>query len=181
LCALAGKEHDGSMRKASRSICWPLSPQAEALAKMSGLSPETVRLALAILIAALIELGSGLGFWLMTVEAPKAKPAAPVEPVTVELAEPAEPAASAGADADCLVERWATDALARRKGGLVAAKDLRAIFEAWCAERELEPIKQTAFGLAMTRLGYKRKKIGGEMRYEGIALQGGRPVLVAAR
>jgi hypothetical protein len=33
----------------------------------------------------------------------------------------------------------------------------------------------------MTRLGYKRSKTGGAMRYEGIALQGGRPVLVAAR
>jgi hypothetical protein len=49
-----------------------VDPQAEALAKISSLSPDTVRTSLAVLIAALIELGSGLGFWLLVpTDAPK--------------------------------------------------------------------------------------------------------------
>jgi hypothetical protein len=150
-----------------------VDPQAEALAKLTGLTPETVRLALAILIAVLIEMGSGLGFWLMSGEAPVRGPkAAPEDEIS--------PTEAAETDGDCIVERWANEAVVRRRGAHVSAKDLRAIFEAWCAERDLEPVKPTPFGRAMTRLDYKRSKIGGAMRYEGIALRGARPVLVAA-
>jgi hypothetical protein len=45
-----------------------VDPQAEALSKLTGLTPESVRLLLAILIAVLIEMASGLGFWLMSIE-----------------------------------------------------------------------------------------------------------------
>ena len=149
-----------------------VDPQAEALAKLTGLTPETVRLLLAILIAALIELGSGLGFWLISGDAMARQPG---EVVKAEQA----PAELARVEGDCIVERWANEALARRKGAHVSARDLRAIFKAWCIERDLEPAKPTPFGRAMTRLGYQRAKVGGAMRYEGLALRGARPVLVA--
>jgi hypothetical protein len=57
-----------------------------------------------------------------------------------EREQPADaPLIEAAPDAGCAVARWAIDALTRRKGAHVSAKDLRAIFEAWCAERDLEP------------------------------------------
>ncbi len=55
-----------------------------------------------------------------------------------------------------------------------------AIFEAWCGERGLEPVNATAFK-AMTRLSYKRSKVGGAIRYEGVALCGVKPALVAVK
>ena len=47
-----------------------VDPQAEALARLVSLavpvSPDTVRTALAVLVALLVELGSGLGPWLVS-------------------------------------------------------------------------------------------------------------------
>jgi hypothetical protein len=41
-------------------------PQSEALARFTGFSSQSIRDALAVLVAALIELGSGLGLWVAT-------------------------------------------------------------------------------------------------------------------
>ena len=41
-------------------------PQSEALSRFTGFSSQSIRDALAVLVAALIELGSGLGLWVAT-------------------------------------------------------------------------------------------------------------------
>ena len=64
-------------------------PQSEALARFTGFSPQSIRDALAILVAALIELGSGLGLWVATSGMIRSQPA-PVQ----EAPRVAEPAAS---------------------------------------------------------------------------------------
>ena len=53
-------------------------PQSEALARFTGLSPATMRDALAVLVAVLIELGSGFGLWVVTVGSEAKMAAAPL-------------------------------------------------------------------------------------------------------
>ena len=62
-------------------------PQSEALARFTGFSPSAIRDALAILVAALIELGSGLGLWVATAGAARPTQEAPQAPV-MAVAEP---------------------------------------------------------------------------------------------
>ena len=71
---------------------------------------------------------------------------------------------------DAFVARWANDALVTRRGSFVTARGARTGFEAWCATNDAEPLNATAFGKAMTALGYERNKVGGAIRYDGIAL-----------
>ena len=58
----------------------------------------------------------------------------------------------------------------RRRGAYVPASEVRAAFEFFCQAEGAEPANATAFGKAMTRLGYERAKVGGVMRYESIAV-----------
>jgi hypothetical protein len=126
----------------------------------------------------LIELGSGLGFWLlMPGDAPKDE-----EPVKEEKrkrqsikAEVPQIAATPAPEIEreaCIVEKWAGETVIRRKDNFLLASELRASFEAWCQNNDLKPVKPTTFGKRMTTLNFKRKKVGGSMRYEGVALRG---------
>ena len=141
-----------------------------------------MRTALAVLIALLVELGSGLGPWLASPNTRKAedKPAETASAVSVAadtpvhvaaLEEAASEAPTETADElDRLVARFAAGALARRRGAYVPASEVRAAFEAFCQAEGAEPANATAFGKAMTRLGYERAKVGGVMRYESVAI-----------
>jgi hypothetical protein len=77
----------------------------------------------------------------------------------------------------CIVEKWAGEAVIRRKDNFLLASELRASFDAWCQNNNLTPVNATTFGRRMTNLNFKRKKVGGSMRYEGVALRGAWPEL----
>jgi hypothetical protein len=171
-----------------------IDPQAEALARMVSLvvpvSPETVRTALAILVALLVELGSGLGPWLVS-PAPRPRPRQEIAPtpgqplgdagdaqVTILEAEtvPAESSPAAATTEPARrehVRQWVSGAVTKRKGAFVPAEELREAFYAWC---DIQGIKgrmnATAFGRAMSELGFKSGKKGGDQRYFDIALVG---------
>jgi hypothetical protein len=73
-------------------------PQSEALSRFTGFSSSAIRDALAVLVALLIELGSGLGLWVATAgtRAAQPTPKAPHEPVAMAVPvrgpqKPAEP------------------------------------------------------------------------------------------
>lgn len=162
-----------------------IDPQAEQLAKLVSLAtpvtPENVRTALAVLIAVLVELGSGLGPWLVAPVASVRKTKSYENACRPDpAAEPAEqrpdaPPEVPPADGDeCLVARWATKALVKRRGSFVRAVEARDAFKAWCAGAGVEPLNPTAFGKAMRAAGFVGRKVGGGMRYEGIALTGAR-------
>lgn len=182
-----------------------IDPQAEALAKL--LSPlvavdaDAVRTGLAVFIAVLIELGSGLGPWLV-MPAPRAagsKPsaAAAAEPQDIEspklsaeapprrtifaaarakISAPPVDKAPAAAD-DEAVARWAAAAITKRRGAYLKASEAREAFEAWCATEGVEPPNPTAFGKAMRAAGFDGRKVGGTQRYEGVVLVSNRPAL----
>jgi hypothetical protein len=142
-----------------------IDPQAEALAKLlsvfATIDAETVRTGLAVLIALLIELGSGLGAWLLSgagTTVPELVPAVPVERVPPVV------------ETDTSVEQWASAALTTRRSAYLPASEARAAYLSWCRLQDIVPLNATAFGKAMTALGYERAKRGGTMRYEGIAI-----------
>lgn len=155
-----------------------IDPQAEALAKLLSVvvavEPDTVRTALAVLIALLIELGSGLGPWLASPNDRKPEDGAETtvgaSVTAVSTVEALPVAEEAVGDADALVARWAAGAIVRRRGSFVPASEMRAAFEAFCGTEGAEAANATAFGKAMTRLGFERAKRGGTMRYEDVAL-----------
>ena len=93
---------------------------------------------------------------------------------TASVAPLQEAASEAPAEAvdelDHLVARFAARSLVRSRGAFVPAAEVRAAFEAFCAVEGAEPANATAFGKAMTRLGFDRAKVGGVMRYEGVAI-----------
>jgi len=66
-------------------------PQSEALSRFTGFSSSAIRDALAVLVALLIELGSGLGLWVATAgtRAARPTPEAPRETEPAALAVPA--------------------------------------------------------------------------------------------
>ena len=160
-----------------------VDPQAEALARLVSVavpvSAETMRTALAVLVALLVELGSGLGPWLVSPSAGPRRLREPEEQLSPEMPQAAAPvtileavdvppaAEPAGEDA---VRRWAAGAIAKRKGAFVPAKEVRAAFEAWCAGKGIKPLNPTAFGRTMGTLGFRSGKVGGDQRYFDLAL-----------
>jgi hypothetical protein len=157
---LQGKLDDVNLRLSKMNVADALKsvdPQAEALGRMTGLSPDTVRTALAVLIAALIELGSGLGFWLLLpAETPKReKPKAPAKVAAAKKSKPVQEAARE--PEACIVERWVNADVLRRKDSFCPRNEFRAAFESWCQANGLTPVNDTAFGRRMTALKFTRK------------------------
>ncbi len=72
---------------------------------------------------------------------------------------------------------FAGEAVIKRKDNFLPANEARASFEIWCRAAGLIPVNATIFGRRMTSLNFKRKKVGGSMRYEGVALRGEQPAI----
>ena len=72
-----------------------VDPQSEALARFTGFQIQTIRDALAVLVAVVIELGSGLGLWVATAgmwrTRPAPEPSRIAEPVTKGLGKADQP------------------------------------------------------------------------------------------
>ena len=56
------------------------------------------------------------------------------------------------------------------KGVSVAAKDLRAAYEAWCATQDYEPLSMPRLAAELKTLGYDKWKSCGLMRYRDLKL-----------
>ena len=158
-------------------------PQAEQLARMTGRTPDDVRLIMAILIAVLIELGSAIILEIA---------ASPMRPAKREDALPAQQgllnidaSPPVQAQPPCLpvvegleaVGLWVEGHLTRRKSASVPCVTARETYEASVRLAGGSPISANAFGRAMSEIGYKRKKIGGKMHYIGAALRIAKPDL----
>jgi hypothetical protein len=105
-------------------------------------------------------------------EAASAEEVVKTPPATLPAAVVSTPAAAMAHSqaVAVLTKRWAAGALVRRRGAFVPAAEVRAAFEAFCAGESIDAPNPTVFGKAMTAAGYDRAKIGGVMRYEGVAL-----------
>ncbi len=52
----------------------------------------------------------------------------------------------------------------------IAAKELRSVYEAWCAAQGHEPLSQPTLAAELKGLGYDKWKSCGRMRYRNLQL-----------
>ena len=157
-------------------------PQAEAFSRFTGFSSETIRDAFAVLIAVLLELGSGLGLWAATATgAPsggrKDLPAAPavLEAPVRPVARPRVLACTDGVSMKSEpmpdpVKRFLRDCTSKAPGVETAARELLDAFTAWAKDEGADELNPVALGRRFSALGLERTKRNGCAHYSGIRL-----------
>lgn len=178
--------------KGHGSVLTEADPQAAILAKLTGLPMEVVQTALVVLVAVLLEIGSGLGLFvafstwrLHDRKAPAAPSMASLQsPVTRETANAVTVAKSRSANdnksapakliaPETDVERFYKERIETQDGSSLTATALYEDYCAWCEEQEKEPLALPTFGREFGELGVQKAKIAGRVRYIGIALKSG--------
>jgi hypothetical protein len=172
-------------------------PQAAVLTKLAtivlpGMSVEAMQTGLAVFIALLLEVGSAFGMYIAFSQWRLYEREAPAAPV---LAPSAAPAATVMAPAPAIavpgsgandnrsspklvapatdVQRFYRERIDAHDGSSLTAAVLYEDYRLWCEEQEKEPLSQQAFGREFGELGAQKARIGGTVRYSGIALKSG--------
>ena len=142
-------------------------PQLDLLQELSGVGESRIKAALAILVCLLIELGSGLGlFVVMSYHRALADEAGrrndpPVPPI-IDLTARAIPT-----DDD-----WVRERVERSGKATIGAAELYADYRLWMEARGRSNVMTvTAFGRWMSDLGLAREKAGGRIIYRGARLR----------
>lgn len=153
-----------------------VDPQVDLFKSLSGLSDGTIKAALAVLVCLLIELGSGLGLFVV-ISCHRALrddvDQSETEPLPLRYAQLLLPAAS---DADWLAER-----VQRVEGGTIGAAELYADYRVWMEARNCRnALTVTAFGRWMSALGADREKVGGRVVYRGVKMKAAERVVQLA-
>lgn len=74
------------------------------------------------------------------------------------------------------VERFYKESVQTQDGSSMTATELYEEYCAWCEEKEKEPLALPTFGREFGELGVQKAKLGGRVRYIGIALKSTRDV-----
>ena len=69
------------------------------------------------------------------------------------------------------VAAFVRECLEHAPGMSVWASELRASYERWCQTRGYEPLSIQKFGRELQRLGFKKWKSSGRMRYRNLQLR----------
>jgi hypothetical protein len=150
--------------------------QSEALSRFTGFSPASVRDALALMIAALVELGSGFGLYAVAGDRAGQEKAG-----AGDAGERTEPRPASGQRGvrkapkrrACPVKTFLASACVKQVSSEVAAGILYDRYADWCRFNEDKPLSSTAFGKKMTSLHIERSRRGGIARYSGLRLRDG--------
>jgi hypothetical protein len=126
------------------------------------MSQDSVRLAMAIILSVMIEIGSSL---LLDVAAVGKR-----QTVTEGSRDNKNYRSNALEPADASVEGWAKSALLTKRNGSIRCTDARGAFERSIRAGGGVPPNANSFGRAMTALGYRRKKKSGHFHYVGVVL-----------
>lgn len=181
-------------------------PQAAVLTKLvalvlPGTQLEDVQTALAIMVAVLLEIGSGFGMYVAFAAwrlNDRFAPSVPMSATTPHpIAQPASPApvlASAPAQAkpklggandnraqprqltapETDVQRFQRERIETADGSSLTATTLYEDYCAWCEEQQKEPLALPTFGREFGELpGVQKAKIAGRVRYIGVGLRSG--------
>jgi hypothetical protein len=154
-------------------------PQSATLSRLTGFGEETLRGAIATLIAVLVELGSALGFSVIILGArPLMVTPSPVEEHLESLPSLSQTPRSQLAGEpkpDDLVTRWALARLDIVSTGAVQADVAYQDFREWCRAHRLAPLTQQLFGRRFTKvhagMGGRKVRRHGRAYYEGAVLQ----------
>lgn len=185
----------------SSAVTSSADSQVAVIEKLTGLPRDTIQMGLTILVALLLEIGSGFGmyvsFSVWRIHDRKA-PVAPsmaalqtVAPVVPALAQsqplPAAPVKVQRVSAndnrtappprltapETDVERYHKERIEVQEGASITATALYEDYCAWCEEQQKEPLALPTFGREFGDKGVTKAKIAGRVRYIGIGLKSG--------
>lgn len=140
-----------------------VDPQAASMAKATGYDEELIAAISHAVLAIAIELGSGVGLWLVFGHG---TPARHRETASRGVVEPMQAMTVIEEPAD-QVARFFAEAVRPALGQRVAAATLLAAYEVWSERRGFDPVNGTMFG----RLAqWRRDRIGGRVWYLDAAL-----------
>jgi len=178
--------------KGHGTVMTEADPQAAILAKLTGLEIGTIQTALVVLVAALLEIGSGLGLFVAFSTWRLYDRKAPHAPSMASLQSPVSretPAAVAVAKTrsgandnksvakhvapETDVERFHKEKVETQDGASLTATELYEAYCDWCDDQKKEPLALPTFGREFGELGVQKAKIAGRVRYIGIALKSG--------
>ncbi|MFZ4809221.1 MAG: hypothetical protein ACOYLQ_18370 [Hyphomicrobiaceae bacterium] len=178
--------------KGHGTVMTEADPQAAILAKLTGLELGTIQTALVVLVAALLEIGSGLGLYVAFSTWRLYDRKAPHAPSMASLQSPVSretPAAVAMAKTrsgandnksvakhvapETDVERFHKEKVETQDGASLTATELYEAYCDWCDDQKKEPLALPTFGREFGELGVQKAKIAGRVRYIGIALKSG--------
>lgn len=203
--ALEGKIADYQAKLASHTGSSAVTSSADSqvvvIERLTGLPRETIQMGLTILVAMLLEIGSGFGMYVSFSvwrihdrKAPVAPSMAalqtviPAAPVTLQAqpqaALPAKVQRSSANDnrtaqpqrltaPETDVERYHKERIDAQEGASITATALYEDYCAWCEEQQKEPLALPTFGREFGDKGVTKAKIAGRVRYIGIALKSG--------
>ena len=144
-------------------------PQALMLAKITGFEPAQVQLGLIILVAILVELGSGLGLFVAFSHLRHGgqRQTEIIEPnFSLNVSNPVRRLMLPKSD----IQKYYSDRTEKHDGTSVTATALYEDYCIWCELNSKEPIALPIFGRQFSELGIQKAKIGGRIRYIGIRL-----------
>ncbi len=155
-------------------------PQADIIAKLTGLDINRVETGMSILVMLLVELGSSLGLYVSTsawrIHEPLRKPA-PEPAKVVEITRPVElvpqpsPVKLALPKSD--IETYMETRIRQDDGASVTALALYDDYCDWCQAARRQPVGLPIFSRQLTEFGVQKAKIAGKIRYIGIRVRGG--------
>lgn len=167
-------------------------PQVRVIGDLTGLSHSTVVMSLTVLVALLLEVGSGFGMYvafstwrLYDVKAPVAPSMASLQsqPVSAQALPSAPVVARAKPGAndnrtvpklvapDTDTQRYHKERIVAQDGSSLTATELYADYCDWCEENGKEPLAMPTFGREFGELGVTKAKVSKGVRYQGIALK----------
>ena len=157
-----------------REVLKSADAQSEALGRLLGIDPSRVKDGLAIMVAVLIELGSGFGLFAISGHGAAAG-AGTASPAGQSQA-PVEPAASGqrrkpGKAKQDPVASFCRAMLLAKDGAETTAAEVYLGWQAWVATNGGPVLSPTALGRRLSEMGYQRTKRGGIARYTGIDLR----------
>lgn len=131
-------------------------PQAALLSRIFGWGQDSVRLALIIAVALLVEIGASLGLFLASGHRQEEAPACEA---------PQRQGPEVGS-----VEDFCLEALSASPRSALAMDELLAGYQAWCARKGQEPLDAESFATALTAIAEAIGLRSGPAGYSGIAL-----------
>jgi hypothetical protein len=162
-------------------------PQAAALARLTGASQPTVRTALALLLAGLVEAGSALGFTILAAATMRNAPhseqtsadrgaAAPTTRRTTQIARNRLQSPTPPSGTQDLVRRWALTRHDVVPGSAMPAREDYADFAQYARQHGHARLSETRFGRAFSvecrKLGGDKQKRRDRTYYLGFAVAG---------
>lgn len=169
LSALIGSLQSDVLKLRENGAGHDSDPQVSLLSRITGREPDSVRLALVIVVALLVEIGASLGLFLASGHG-----------VRQSEASSQEAQVKTGARGAGSVENFCLEALIANLRGSMTMAQLLAGYQAWCARQGLASLDDIAFAAAFAEIADAIGLARDDGAYKGISLASAAPLQIAA-